>query len=107
MTSDRSGSPNAIEPERDHDHLVVAVVVRRVPIVRTVRPAAGLQARGPEALERCPPPQADRDADGRTDEERDACRDRADDDLPRAGEERSATRQQAHAGADREQRHRG
>jgi hypothetical protein len=50
------------------------------------------------------PPDLDRHADGEPDEVRDDGRRGPDEDLAPAAEQRAAARQQAHAGADREQR---
>ena len=41
--------PERDRTRRDDDHLVVAMVVGGIPIMRAIRPAAGLKARGPEA----------------------------------------------------------
>ena len=49
-------------------------------------------------------PELDRDADRQPDDIRDDGRRRADEDLAPATEQRAAARQEAHAGADREQR---
>lgn len=49
-------------------------------------------------------PRSDGDPDRRADEVRDDGRRRADEDLARAREQQAAARQEAHAGADREQR---